>query len=465
LEHTLRSQQQVGANMQPNNWKNLCFCILLAFCSASWYCTKLDKVLAKIETQSQHQPLQAIDDNVAVAKEAATSNLCQQQDLQVKSQQSSVNCQPFGKSSTYAQVVIPTQPNSTSQIPIAQTNPQQISPVPENTQQNPPQLESQPTLDLTSPPPATIEQKLPELQIDKLQSQEDLKRRLRDSKQPPTDLTIRGELGNLRLLQQPLEQLEPPSLEPQKPEYEPVGYLLGYVGYFHTNNLFASEVNPIEDGLVFSGLTLASASFPVGKKTYINGAIDGNLIRYANQGKYNYNQVRLNVGLYQQLTSRMYGEIGWSNQQLFYAKDLNLIGNEFDAGDRFLNEHSVRLSLGRRDSLNSRLTLDSLYEFRASFSEPESRSRLTNSLSLSLNYYLQKSMLVGLNYQLNYSDFTQRRREDLYHRLYAQLTYGLDNYSNVNLQGGVSLGDSTERDLNFNGWFFSLNYSWELGKF
>jgi len=451
--------------MQPNNWKNLCFCILLAFCSASWYCTKLDKVLAKIETQSQHQPLQAIDDNVAVAKEAATSNLCQQQDLQVKSQQSSVNCQPFGKSSTYAQVVIPTQPNSTSQIPIAQTNPQQISPVPENTQQNPPQLESQPTLDLTSPPPATIEQKLPELQIDKLQSQEDLKRRLRDSKQPPTDLTIRGELGNLRLLQQPLEQLEPPSLEPQKPEYEPVGYLLGYVGYFHTNNLFASEVNPIEDGLVFSGLTLASASFPVGKKTYINGAIDGNLIRYANQGKYNYNQVRLNVGLYQQLTSRMYGEIGWSNQQLFYAKDLNLIGNEFDAGDRFLNEHSVRLSLGRRDSLNSRLTLDSLYEFRASFSEPESRSRLTNSLSLSLNYYLQKSMLVGLNYQLNYSDFTQRRREDLYHRLYAQLTYGLDNYSNVNLQGGVSLGDSTERDLNFNGWFFSLNYSWELGKF
>ncbi|MBW4670692.1 MAG: hypothetical protein KME60_25540 [Cyanomargarita calcarea GSE-NOS-MK-12-04C] len=346
----------------------------------------------------------------------------------------------------------PPPPGSTPSVP------------PEILQRNdPPQLEVQPK-DFPTPSPGTIEQKLPELEIEKLESQEDLRRRLRESKEPPPKFS-NGELGIIRVQQIPLPEQLPPQLKKPVAQFRPVGYLFGYLGYFYTSNVFASEVDPIEDGLAFGGLTLASASLPLGSKTYLNGGIDGNLIRYASQSKFNYNQIRFNLGIYQQLTPRMYGEIGWSNQQFFYARDLDLVGYKFGAGDRFLNENSVRLSLGRRDLLSSRLVLDSLYELRLNFSDPESRSRIVNSMSVSLSYYLQKSLQVGIDYQFNLSDFTQREREDQLHRLFGQLTYGLSDYGNLNLQVGMTAGGSTERNIDFNGWFFSVNYNLELGQF
>ncbi len=109
--------------------------------------------------------------------------------------------------------------------------------------------------------------------------------------------------------------------------------------------------------------------------------------------------------------------------------------------------------------------LDSFYELRLNFADPDSRNRINNSLLLSLSYYWLKSLQVGFNYQFNLSDFTLRQRQDQYHRLYANLTYGISDSTNVSLQGGVSLGDSTDQNINFDGWFFSLNYNLELGKF
>jgi hypothetical protein len=259
----------------------------------------------------------------------------------------------------------------------------------------------------------------------------------------------------------PVEQLPPPPRAKPVTKFKPIGSLRGYVGFFATNNIFSSEVDRIQDGLVFSGLTLASAPLALGPKTYLSAGIDGNLIFYIDQSKFNYNQVRFYLSIYQQLSRRMYGELGWSNQQLFYAKN----GDFFSAGDRFLNENSVHLSLGRRDPLTQRLVLDSFYELRLNFADPDSRNRINNSLLLSLSYYWLRSLQVGLNYQFNLSDFTLRQREDQYHRLYTNLTYGISDSTNVSLQGGVSLGGSTDQNINFDGWFFSLNYNWELGKF
>jgi hypothetical protein len=238
-------------------------------------------------------------------------------------------------------------------------------------------------------------------------------------------------------------------------QFKPIGYLRANVGYFQTSNIFSANDRPIEDGLIFSGLTLASAYFPLGPKTYINGSINGNLIRYVDQSKYDYNQLRFNLGLYQQLSQRMYGEISWSNQQLFFA----------DQGDRFLNENALRLSLGRRDPLTQRLVLDTLYELSVNFADPQSRSRVINSFWVSLSYYLQKPLNIGLDYQLNLSDFTQRDREDQFHRLFGHLNYRISNSSNLNLQSGVTLGGSTTPNIDFNGWFFSVNYNVELGRF
>ena len=249
-----------------------------------------------------------------------------------------------------------------------------------------------------------------------------------------------------------------------KSKSKPIGYLLGRIGYFRTNNIFSS-VPSKEDGLILAGLTLASAPLPLNTKTYLSGSIDGNQIYYTNQSKYNYNQFRFNLDIYQQFTSRMYGDIGWTNQQLFYQRSNS---NNYHSGDRFLNENSFRVSLARKDPFTSKLSLDSFYELRLSFTDPpsgiDSRNRVINSLWLSLNYQLQKPLQVGLDYQFGLSNFTQRRREDQYHQIFGHLTYRISNYSNLSLQGGGTFGNSTERNINFDGWFFTLNYVLEIGK-
>lgn len=335
--------------------------------------------------------------------------------------------------------------------------------IPTTSQQRnePPQLEGQPnSFPQTSPTP--LEQLLEKPPLTNSERLDRLIRRLQEGKQtlPESDSSQEIEL-QIRPIQLPPTVEQPPLPAQPVAKFKPIGSLRGYVGFFATNNIFSSEVDPIQDGLVFSGLTLASAPLALGSKTYLNAGIDGNLIFYIDQSQFNYNQVRFYLSIYQQLSRRMYGELGWSNQQLFYAKD----GDFFSAGDRFLNENSVQLSLGRRDPLTQRLVLDSFYELRLNFADPDSRNRINNSLLLSLSYYWLRSLQVGLDYQFNLSDFTLRQREDQYHRLYTHLTYGISDSTNVSLQGGVSLGGSTDQNINFDGWFFSLNYNWELGKF
>ncbi|WP_017651249.1 hypothetical protein [Fortiea contorta] len=368
----------------------------------------------------------------------------------------------------YSQVPANSEPDSTPSI---QPNPQPNSTGVENpenlkTQSNPPQLEGQPS---NFPKPSTqpIEQILDQPQADYTRRLEKLQQLLRQKQpSPASSYEEQLELG-LRVRQRsqpPLEQAPPPPKEKPVDKFKPVGYLQGRIGYFHTNNVFSSDIDPIEDGLMFYGLTLASAYLPLNPKTYINGSIDGYLIRYGNQSIYDYNQLRFNLSLYRQLSQRMYGEVAFSNQQLFYAKNN---GENFSAGDRFLNESSVRLSLGRRDPLNSKLMLDSFYELSVNFADPESRNRIINSFWVSLSYYLQKPLQVGINYQLNLSNFTQRpdARADTFHRLFGHINYRVSDSSSMNLQGGVTFGGSTVPNIDYDGWFFSLNYSWDLGQF
>lgn len=252
------------------------------------------------------------------------------------------------------------------------------------------------------------------------------------------------ELGNLRLR----------DLEVQPPHRsQPTAHLLARVSYFQTNNMF-SGVDPVDGGLISSGLTFWAAP-ALGPKTNFVAVIDGNLIRYVDKSQFNYNQLRFRAGIRQRLTSRMYGEIGWNNQQLFRAS----------VGERFLNEHSIRLALYRRDRLTDRLRLDSLYEFRLSNANPDSRSRMINSLSVSLSYYIQRNFEVGFDYQFGLSNFTQRARQDQYHRLLTRLTYAVSRDSQISVQGGLSLGGSSDPNIDFDNLFFSVTYTVELGKF
>ncbi|WP_158333170.1 hypothetical protein [Calothrix sp. PCC 6303] len=327
---------------------------------------------------------------------------------------------------------------------------------------DPPQLEGRPN-DSPLPAPAPIEQRLEKPSENYPQRIE----RLLQILGTPTETQTEAEPGKnteLGVIIARQEAIEQQPLPQQPPTFRPIGYVSGHVSYFLTDNLFSSSVDPIQDGLIFSGLTLATAPIELSPKTYLSGSVDGNLVKYIDQSEFNYNQIQVNVNLYHQITSRMYGEVGWSNQQLFYARDSDRY--DFSSGDRFLNENAWHLSLGRRDPLSKKLMFDSYYELRWSLTgPPEKRDRLINSLWLSLNYYLQKPLQVGLNYQFNLSSFTQRDRQDISHRIYSHLNYRLSDTNSMSAQAGVSLGNSTESSIDFDGWFFSINYNVDLGRF
>ncbi|WGV26276.1 hypothetical protein [Halotia branconii] len=433
--------------MQTKGWKNLLLAILLIFSGADIFCIRLNAAWAT-----------SLDEWDSQKKLTSTKYLTRTQ--QDKHKPINLRSQQFyllDLAYTEQIQLHVTLPKSL----VAQSNPTPSNPEPQAN--DAPQLETQPSNFPQSLPP--IEPLLDESQTDYTERLERLIQRLQTKKQPNPKANVLPELGlrvqQIPIPQTPLEQLPLPPIEETVAKFKPIGFLKARIGYFHTSNIFSSNIDPIEDGLIFSGLSLASAYYPLGANTYLNGSIDGNLIRYIDQSKYNYNQVKFNLGIYRQLSPRLYGEIGWSNQQLFYAKD----SDRFEAGDRFLGENSLHLSLGRRDSLTENLKLDSFYTFSVSFAEPNNRNRIINSLWVSLDYYLQKPLRLGLDYQFNLSDFTQRQRDDNYHRLFGHLNYQISESSNINLQSGISFGDSTDNSIDFDGWFFSINYNLELGRF
>ncbi|MBE9037288.1 hypothetical protein [aff. Roholtiella sp. LEGE 12411] len=431
--------------MQLKVWKNLFFWILLASSGGNFYCMRVDAAeLANTDIILRHHK-NDLAPNITSLDNTKIHQPCH------KLEQEIINS--FCKHSNESQNLYSEIPsNLTQQTPeTAQTAPTENLGGSQE-QDELPQLEVQPSNFPASSD--SIEQILNAPEINESERLERLWQILQEQKPPPLESNSDRELG-LRLRPRPLEQLPLPPTELPVAQFKPIGYLQGRVSYFQTSNIFSSNDLPIEDGFIFSGLTLASTYLPLGSKTYLNGSIDGNLIRYIDKSQYNNNQVRLNLSISQQLSQGMFGKVSWTNQQLFYATN----------GDRFLGENSLQLSLGRRDLLTSRLVLDSFYELSVNFANPESRNRVINSFWVSLNYYLQKPLQVGLDYQFNYSDFTQRQREDQFHRLFGHLNYQISDFINMNVQAGVTLGNSTAQNVDFNGWFFSLNYNLELGRF
>ncbi len=271
--------------------------------------------------------------------------------------------------------------------------------------------------------------------------------RLREIAEPPdSDQAESGadpDLGNLRLR----EIAEPP------PPSEPTAYLLAGVGYFRSNNIF-SGVDPVDDGLLSTGVTLL-ATPSLGPQTSLFAAVGGNLLRYQEESDSDYDELRFDAGIRQQIASGTYGELGWRNRQLFTD----------DGGDRFLNDHSVYLELSRRDSLAQKLTLDSFYELRVSFADPSNRSQLTNSVGVSLAYNPFPPLEVALDYQFAFADFTEQEREDQYHQLIGRLSYTLSRNSRLYLFGGHSFGDSSDSEVDFDGLVFGVGVDLNLTLF
>ncbi len=238
-------------------------------------------------------------------------------------------------------------------------------------------------------------------------------------------------------------------------------YLLGRFDYFQSNNVLAS--NPLTtDGSLRSGLSLYYAP-ALGPKTYILAIAESSLLRYGTVSRLNYDELRIKVGLYQQLTPRVSGELGWSYQQLTSAKE-NLL-NAYQ-GSRFFNEHSLRLDLTRQDNLSDAIKLTTGYQFRWNLTgDVERYNRLVNSGFISLSYKMSPRMQAGIDYQASWTHFLQQSRDDVSNYVGTRLSYGLSDRVSLNAFAGRSFGNSSDSRLNLNSWVFGLGFGFNVPLF
>jgi len=263
------------------------------------------------------------------------------------------------------------------------------------------------------------------------------------------------ELGTIKIRE------TPPYSSPPAPRRATSLYLLGHFNYFQTSNVFSSI--PLQtDGAVRTGLSLYYLPL-LGPKTYLLVLAESSILRYGTSSRLNYDELRLKVGLYQQLTPRLSGEIGWSYQQLTAAKED--VKNLFQ-GVRFFNEHSLRFDLTRQDPLSPSLKLITGYQFRWNLTgDIEKYDRLVNGGQISLNYKLSPRMSTGLDYQASWTHFTQQSRDDVSHYLGANLSYSFNDRMSLNAFGGRSMGVSSEKRLEPNSWIFGLGFNFNVGIF
>lgn len=272
---------------------------------------------------------------------------------------------------------------------------------------------------------------------------------------PPQTSGVDRDLGILIL-----EPKVPAPVLTRRPKAPPIVYLQGRVDYVRSSNAL-SGIDPIDDSLLRTGISLL-ATPSLGRKTFLILRAELNQVQYADQEQVNFDELRFRAGVLRQLSPRMFGEIGWTNQQL-YTGDENLVS--LLEGRSFLNDHAIRLELSRVDPLTKKLSLTTFYQLRLSFADPESRNRVINSLFVSLGYEVIPGLQAALDYQFALSDFTQQDREDEFHQVVLRFTYRLSQATRVNAFGGFSFGRSDLPSLDFDGAVFGVSVSVNLPLF
>lgn len=257
-----------------------------------------------------------------------------------------------------------------------------------------------------------------------------------ENQSQPQGVEVDPDLGRLRLRLQ--------RVPPQ--ERQPVLYFVPTLNFSRSNNLFYG-INPVKDSMFAPGLLFWSSP-KIGARTWLSLSLDGNLARHLKESQFDYNLVRFRTGVRQQLNSRMFGEVGWYNQQLFRTN-----------GDRFLKEDFFYLWLSRRDFLTPKLELFSYYNGAFDLADPKNLSRITHFLTVSLGYYVRPTFQVGFEYQFYLSDYTNVPRLDYFHRFFGRITYNFNRYHNLIFRVGFSKGDSSEDYLNYNDFLFNFTYS------
>ena len=281
---------------------------------------------------------------------------------------------------------------------------------------------------------------------------------------PSDDTLADPELGVLRLIEVPVDSVE--ILDPElgvlrlqelptaTNESSPSVYLQVYSNFFWTDNVLSVVDDPIDDGIFQIGLSLSA--FPaLGSRTYLISSIGGDLVRYTDETDLDYNDLSFDLGVYHAFTRRAYLELGWNNNQFF----------DRASGDRFLNDHSFYVSVGRRDRLSSRLSLDTEYQLEYNLADPVSRNRAINQIRASLEYQITPRLETDVSYRFTLVDFTKQDRNDFFHQFILGLNYDLSADSQISFFGGGRLGDSSENFLDFDSALVGVSISVNLSLF
>jgi len=261
------------------------------------------------------------------------------------------------------------------------------------------------------------------------------------------------ELGVIQLrnpLQDPelgileLQQISPP------PRRNPFLFLSIYGTASSSDNVFLVE-DPIQgrfgDNFIRSGVSITA--FPaLGPRTNLLVSARSNLLRYEAQSNSSYDELRFQTGVRHQFSERVYGQLSLSYQLLF------------DEGytDQFFSNTGVEVTIGRRDPLTPRLTLDSYYQGQVFFSDPERFSNVLNSVGAYLGYRISSQWDTGVGYRLTVSDFTQQSRHETYQRITGQLRYSITPSVRLSMFGGLSYGRSSASRITFDDTFFGISF-------
>ncbi|MGC1309984.1 MAG: hypothetical protein WA885_22380 [Phormidesmis sp.] len=245
------------------------------------------------------------------------------------------------------------------------------------------------------------------------------------------------ELGILRLIQtaQARARTKPPSKQP-------ITFLTGRLGYFHSENAFRSDPSLSEE-IYQSGL--AFYAFPkLSADTSLYAIAETNLARYEELDRVSYNELEVQLGLRQRLFPRTYAQIGWRNQRLYSP----------GYREKLFSVNYIDTLISHRSILNSKTWLDSFYQLRYGFADPETASRLRQTVTMSLNYGITRDLRTSLLYQLDFDDYTEVSRYDTYQQVLGIISYRLTPESRISLFGGTRFGRSSSPGVDLDDTFY-----------
>lgn len=259
-----------------------------------------------------------------------------------------------------------------------------------------------------------------------------------------------SERGDIEIIDRPTQQAGQQPAQRRQPDVQ----LLLRSSVFSSSNITALDALRISD-TVFVNSAQLLATPKLGENTRLIAAAGGGLARFATEGDSNYNFLTFNVALQQRLAPGTFGQLGWVQDNLYRS----------EGGERLLRDNAIQLILGRQDQLAKNLRLDSFYELRAGFANPDDQSRVANTVGTRLRYDITPTLQGAFDYRLTFKNFTQVDRSDTEHQLGASVIYNLS--PDIFVAGSVSylFGRSSDAAINLSNLSFGLNLGFNVPLF